>query len=287
MDRNPTPRDCLCNGQAIQYALIASLLWQRADSSLALLGNRDPRSDLHAFSPISVSPVLIPIRSPRFPSHFCFPGSDRLRAREIGTSKAFGECFRTTAPLLLFVVRSSASPDCSSSSVHRPFVCITMSSGDGAPGGKAGAPGAGAGAPIDNTNRDSSTSQSSEGTFTGYNILSLSLFLLLLLVAMLLRSLHDDDAYSILSMLLVMFNFITRSPHIVHVMIIVLIFWIKICRYMTIFPTIQKPDISFSVVVFVAALKPHTFDGSNYKRWKARALLWLTAMQCFYVSRGK
>jgi len=39
-----------------------------------------------------------------------------------------------------------------------------------------------------------------------------------------LRSLHDDDAYSILSMLLVMFNFITRSPNIVHVMIIVLIF---------------------------------------------------------------
>nr|AAT81746.1 integrase core domain containing protein [Oryza sativa Japonica Group]ABF96757.1 retrotransposon protein, putative, Ty1-copia subclass [Oryza sativa Japonica Group] len=75
------------------------------------------------------------------------------------------------------------------------------------------------------------------------------------------------------------------SPHIVHVMIIVLIFWIKICRYMTIFPTIQKPDRSFSVVGF--ALKPHAFDGSNYKRWKARALLWLTAMQCFYVSRGK
>nr|AAM19019.1 putative polyprotein [Oryza sativa Japonica Group] len=44
---------------------------------------------------------------------------------------------------------------------------------------------------------------------------------------------------------------------------------------------------SFSVVGFAAALKPHAFDGSNYKRWKARALLWLTAMQCFYVSRGK
>ncbi len=56
---------------------------------------------------------------------------------------------------------------------------------------------------------------------------------------------------------------------------------------MTIFPTIQKPDRSFSVVGFAAALKPNAFDGSNYKRWKARALLWLTAMQCFYVSRGK
>ncbi|EEC66492.1 hypothetical protein OsI_32588 [Oryza sativa Indica Group] len=56
---------------------------------------------------------------------------------------------------------------------------------------------------------------------------------------------------------------------------------------MTIFLTIQKPNRSFSVVGFAAALKPHAFDGSNYKRWKTRALLWLTAMQCFYVSRGK
>ena len=101
--------------------------------------------------------------------------------------------------------------------------------GDGAPGAGDGAPGAEAGAPIDNTNGGSSALQSSGGTFTGYNFLPLSLFLLLLLVAILLRSLHDDDAYSILSMLLVMFNFITRSPHIVYAIIIVLIIWIKIC----------------------------------------------------------
>nr|CAE01619.3 OSJNBa0042L16.8 [Oryza sativa Japonica Group] len=79
----------------------------------------------------------------------------------------------------------------------------------------------------------------------------------------------------------------SRSPYTVYAMIIVLTFWIKICRFMTIFSTIQKPDRSFSVVGFAATLKPHAFDGSNYKRWKARALLWLTAMQCFYVSRGK
>jgi hypothetical protein len=84
-----------------------------------------------------------------------------------------------------------------------------MSSGDGAPG-------AAAGAPIDNTNGGSSASQSNGGTFTGYNFLPLSLFVFLLLVAIILRSLREDDAYSILSMLLVMFNFITRSPHIVH-----------------------------------------------------------------------
>jgi hypothetical protein len=67
------------------------------------------------------------------------------------------------------------------------------------------------------------------------------IFFISLLVAILLRSLYDDDAYYILSMLLVMLDFITKSPHIVHAMIIVLIFWIKICRYMTIFPTGTPP----------------------------------------------
>jgi hypothetical protein len=108
-----------------------------------------------------------------------------------------------------------------------------MSTGGGVNGG---APGA-RDAPIDNTNGGNSALQSSGGTFTGYNILLLPLILLHLSVAMLLRCLNDVDAYFILSMLLVMFSFITRSPHIVHVMFIVLIFWIKICRYMTIFPT--------------------------------------------------
>ncbi len=80
---------------------------------------------------------------------------------------------------------------------------------------------------------------------------------------------------------------VTRSTQIANVTFIVLIFWIKIYRIMTKFSTIQKIYRSFSVVGFTASLKPHAFDGSNYKRWKARALLWLTAMQCFFVSRGK
>nr|ABF94958.1 retrotransposon protein, putative, Ty1-copia subclass [Oryza sativa Japonica Group] len=179
--------------------------------------------------------------------------------------------------------------------------------GDGAPPGAAaggGAPGAGAGAANNNTNGGSSASQSSGGPFSGY-ILLLFLFLLLALYCyvpvpdihdassmlprycyVLLPDIHNvvHDAFS---MLLVMLHAVTRSPYTVYAMIIVLTFWIKICRFMTIFPTIQKPDRSFSVVGFAAALKPHAFDGSNYKRWKARALLWLTAMQCFYVSRGK
>ncbi|XP_066159814.1 uncharacterized protein [Oryza sativa Japonica Group] len=88
-------------------------------------------------------------------------------------------------------------------------------------------------------------------------------------------------------LMLFMSRTITRSTHIANVMFIILLSWIKICRIMTIFPTIQKLDRSFSVVGFAASLKSHAFDGSNYKRWKARALLWLMTMQCFFVSRGK
>nr|CAH66607.1 H0211A12.10 [Oryza sativa] len=144
--------------------------------------------------------------------------------------------------------------------------------GGGAPPTGAGS-GAGAGAPggamNDSNNGGNSASPSSGGLFSG----------------MLLRYCYVPvpDIHDAHSMILVML----RSPYTAYAMIIALTFWIKICRLMTIFPTIQKPDRSFSVVGFAAALKPHAFDGSNYKRWKARALLWLTAMQCFYVSRGK
>nr|AAP54028.1 retrotransposon protein, putative, Ty1-copia subclass [Oryza sativa Japonica Group] len=158
-------------------------------------------------------------------------------------------------------------------------------SGVGAPGG---------GAVNDYNNGDNSASPSSGGPFSGYNLLLL--FPLLALYYVPVPVLHDassilscywyapvPDIHDAHSMLLVML----RSPYTAYAMIIVSFSWIKICRLMTIFPTIQKPDRSFSVVGFAAALKPHAFDGSNYKRWKARALLWLTAMQCFYVSRGK
>ena len=54
------------------------------------------------------------------------------------------------------------------------------------------------------------------------------------------------------------------------------------------FLTIQKPDIrQFSVSGFAAALKPNDFDGTNYKRWHAKMVLWLTAMNCYHVAQGK
>nr|ABA95374.1 retrotransposon protein, putative, Ty1-copia subclass [Oryza sativa Japonica Group] len=179
-------------------------------------------------------------------------------------------------------------------------VAAATAGGGGTPptgaGSGAGAPG---GAVNDNNNGGNSASPSSGGPFSGYNLLLLLLLLALSLYYVryvLVPVLHGassmlsrycyvpvPDIQDAHSMLLVML----RSPYTAYAMIIALTFWIKICRLMTIFPTIQKPDRSFSVVGFAAALKPHAFDGSNYKRWKARALLWLTAMQCFYVSRGK
>jgi len=38
---------------------------------------------------------------------------------------------------------------------------------------------------------------------------------------------------------------------------------------------------------FAAALIPDLFDGSNYKRWRARMILWLTAMSCYHATKGK
>ena len=81
---------------------------------------------------------------------------------------------------------------------------------------------------------------------------------------------------------------VDRSLMHVYVMFYILNFWIKIYRKLTRFPTIQKLDRSFSVVGFAASLKPHPpFDGSNFKRWRARAILWFTAMECFHVAQGK
>jgi hypothetical protein len=68
-----------------------------------------------------------------------------------------------------------------------------------------------------------------------------------------------------------------------------MIFGIKICRKMPKNLTIQKLDCCdrLSVTSFAAALKPNAFDGSNYKRWCDRMILWLTAMNIIHVTNGK
>lgn len=53
-------------------------------------------------------------------------------------------------------------------------------------------------------------------------------------------------------------------------------------------PTIQKPyDRQFLPIGFATTLKPDVFEGANYKRWRARVVLWLAIMSCFHASRGK
>jgi hypothetical protein len=43
----------------------------------------------------------------------------------------------------------------------------------------------------------------------------------------------------------------------------------------------------FGATRFANATKPKPFDGSNFKRWRELATLWLTAMNMMYVITGK
>jgi hypothetical protein len=65
-------------------------------------------------------------------------------------------------------------------------------------------------------------------------------------------------------------------------------FWVKACRRITKYSTIQKLDWSFSAASFATSLKPHPLqDGSNYKRWHALSLLWFIIMHYEHVIKGK
>ncbi len=92
-----------------------------------------------------------------------------------------------------------------------------------------------------NTNGGNTTSNSSGGPFLGYNLLTLFQLEVLLLMFIAMSTLCYYvivDAYSTLCMLmLITFTTITGSNPIVNIMFIILLFWIKICRIMTKFPT--------------------------------------------------
>jgi hypothetical protein len=55
------------------------------------------------------------------------------------------------------------------------------------------------------------------------------------------------------------------------------------------FPSIQKPyNRNFSFMAgFVDALRPEKFSGEYFKRWQMRVILWLSAMNMLWVSKGK
>jgi hypothetical protein len=63
---------------------------------------------------------------------------------------------------------------------------------------------------------------------------------------------------------------------------------IKIYQNIVYHLTIQKPyradKTMFGATSFANAIKPKPFDGSNFKRWRELATLWLTTMNVMYVS---
>ena len=62
------------------------------------------------------------------------------------------------------------------------------------------------------------------------------------------------------------------------------ILWIKSNMNLPKFLTIQKCDFrQFSSVGFAGMLKPPPFEGTHYKRWRQKTILWLTSMRYFYV----
>jgi hypothetical protein len=60
--------------------------------------------------------------------------------------------------------------------------------------------------------------------------------------------------------------------------------WIKLNMNLPKFLTFQKREYrQFSSVGFAGLLKPMPFEGTHYKRWRQKTILWLTSICCFYV----
>jgi hypothetical protein len=60
--------------------------------------------------------------------------------------------------------------------------------------------------------------------------------------------------------------------------------WIKLNMNLPNFLTFQKRDNrQFSSVGFAGLLKPTPFEGTHYKRWRQKTILWLSSMRRFYV----
>jgi hypothetical protein len=121
------------------------------------------------------------------------------------------------------------------------------------------------------------TGASGTGPASGYNLVLSYLFIMFFLFLYGL-SINTSNPYT--AIMLLIFT---------HSMICFMIFGIKICRKMPKNLTIQKLDCCdrLSVTSFAVALKSNAFDGSNYKRWRDRMILWLTAMNIIHVTNGK
>ena len=84
------------------------------------------------------------------------------------------------------------------------------------------------------------------------------------------------------------FNMALPLSLITYAMFFYMNLWIKIYQKILLISKIQKPDFrNFSATGFAVALKPNVFDGTNYKRWRAKMILWLTIMNIYHVALGK
>jgi peptidoglycan/LPS O-acetylase OafA/YrhL len=125
------------------------------------------------------------------------------------------------------------------------------------------------------------TGASSIDPASGYNLMLSHLLIVLLIVFFLfLYRLSANTSNPYAAIMLLIFT---------HSMICFMIFGIKICHKMPKNLTFQKLDCCDRLLVtsFAAALKPNAFDGSNYKWWRDRMILWLTAMNIIHVANGK
>ena len=67
---------------------------------------------------------------------------------------------------------------------------------------------------------------------------------------------------------------------------LVIYLWIKLVKGMSIYSTIQKPNMcrNFSASGFAAALKPDKFTSTFFKHRQTKTTLWLMAMNVFWVT---
>ena len=84
-------------------------------------------------------------------------------------------------------------------------------------------------------------------------------------------------------------TFFVHTLSLFYAMKLLVIFEIKIYQKLTSYLTIQKPELvnRLSVSSFAATIKPPPFDDSNYKRWRERLILWLTALRMMHVKEDK
>jgi hypothetical protein len=85
-------------------------------------------------------------------------------------------------------------------------------------------------------------------------------------------------------MIYMMFLFVLNK-HTINVtnIMIMLFFWIKLNLKLPNFLTIQKCDRKFLSIGFAGMLKPTPFEGTHYKRWRQKCILWLTSLHYFHV----